>query len=98
MKQVAINLYDSVCGTLHANPGVHSEYNIISSPQRFRQTAFLITKEVSDLRTAPRFVIGRTNHAESGETSNYHVNPHFGCITAVQRDNRIPLIVELRHK
>lgn len=40
-KTIAINLYDGVCGTLHANPGVHSLYNLISAPPRFRQTAFL---------------------------------------------------------
>ena len=40
-KTIAINLYDGVCGTLHANPGVHSLYNLISAPPRFRQTAFI---------------------------------------------------------
>lgn len=41
-KQIPINLYSDVCCTLHANPGVHSLYNIITAPPRFRQTAVLV--------------------------------------------------------
>ena len=39
--QIAINLYDSLCCTLHARSGVHSPYNIMDCPPRFRQTAFI---------------------------------------------------------
>lgn len=42
-KQVAINLYDGVCCTLHANPGVYSVSNTLPPPERarFAQTAFI---------------------------------------------------------
>jgi hypothetical protein len=42
-----------------------------------------------------KYVIGRTNHGECGSTSNYHVNPYFGCVTKMRRDNREPLILEV---
>ena len=53
-RQIAINLYDGVCGTLHANPGVHSPYNIIDTPPRFRQTAFITIENGTTHRTDPR--------------------------------------------
>lgn len=40
MKQIAINLYNGCCGTLHANPGVHCPYNIIDTPPDFGKQRF----------------------------------------------------------
>lgn len=34
-KTIAINLYNGLCGTLHAQSGVHSPYNIIDCPPDF---------------------------------------------------------------
>lgn len=44
-KQIPINLASGLCCTLHANPGVHSPYNIIDTPPRFRQTAFITIRD-----------------------------------------------------
>lgn len=116
MKQIAINLYNGCCGTLHANPGVHSPYNILDTPPSisanrifkcitahyykistrnifsgFKEQAIMVIK----LKTKKRYVIGRSNHAEKGNTSNYHANPYFGCVTMSRWTNRQPLIVEI---
>ena len=42
-KQFAINLYNGVCGTLHAVGGTHCPSNILPPPERIRfaQTAFI---------------------------------------------------------
>lgn len=45
--------------------------------------------------TTPRYVLGRSNDRK-GETIRFHVNPYFGCVTAVQRDNRQTWIVEIK--
>lgn len=42
MIQIAINLVGSVANTIHANPGMHAPYNLLTCPPRFRQTAVLI--------------------------------------------------------
>lgn len=34
-KTIAINLYNGLCGTLHARSGVHSPYNIMDCPPDF---------------------------------------------------------------
>lgn len=43
MKQIAFNLYNGVCGTLHAIGGTHCPSNILPPPSRMRfaQTAFI---------------------------------------------------------
>lgn len=42
-RQLAINLYQGVCGTLHAIGGTHCPSNILPPPNRvrFAQTAFI---------------------------------------------------------
>ncbi len=45
MKQIAFNLYNGLCGTLHARSGVHCPYNLMECPLRFRQTAFMIIED-----------------------------------------------------
>ena len=43
-RQLAINLYQGVCGTLHAVGGTHCPSNILPPPERvrFAQTAFMV--------------------------------------------------------
>ncbi len=43
-RQIAINLIDNVCCTLHARPGVYSPSNVIPPPERIRfaQTSFMV--------------------------------------------------------
>lgn len=43
-----------------------------------------------------RYVLGRTNQEPNGDTTSFHVNPYFGCVTAIQRPNRQTWIVEVR--
>lgn len=42
-RQIAINLYQGVCGTLHSVGGTHCPSNIFPPPNRvrFAQTAFI---------------------------------------------------------
>lgn len=46
-KTIAINLYNGVCGTLHAIGGTHCPSNILPPPHRLRfaQTAFIVVRD-----------------------------------------------------
>ncbi len=45
-----------------------------------------------------RYALGRTNHADDGsyDTSKFHINPYFSCVTAVQMSNRRQWIAEIK--
>lgn len=47
-------------------------------------------------RVIKQYVLGRTNHGKNGNTSNFHVNSYFGCVTAAQRNNRESWIVIIK--
>lgn len=107
---MAINLVNDVSCTIRANDGVHCAYNILNCPLRFRQTAFMIIDDEMDNRTGARqqgcppadnrgglrYALGRTNKEPNGDTTKFHVNRYFNCVTAVQMPNRRQWIAEIK--
>lgn len=66
-KTIAINLYDGVCGTLHAIGGTQCPSNILPPPERMRfaQTAFL--------SVLPRITTKSPRETSSGAFKNKHL-------------------------
>lgn len=57
-KQFAINLVSANCkwggvaNTVHANPGMHSAYNVLTAPQKYAQTAFVVVLPPTTIKSA----------------------------------------------
>lgn len=66
-RQIAINLYQGVCGTLHAIGGTHCPSNILPPPERvrFAQTAFMAV--------LPRTIVKCHRETSSEDSRNKHL-------------------------
>lgn len=52
-KQIVINLYDGVAGTLRTRIDIQCPYNILECPRKFRTTGFLVINEKTDASQRP---------------------------------------------
>ena len=66
-RQIAINLYNGICGTLHAIGGTQCPSNILPPPERvrFAQTALMVV--------LPRTITKYRRETSSEDSRNKHL-------------------------